>query len=119
FGTSEQREQLAAAIEQHAIEILIAGPLTRLGMDEAATLRQVRDFTLLVQDVRELSTRPVHILHIHHENRGGQVSGAWEGAGETRSSTSRRKAPAAPGSSSKRPAGHPAGTSKPFNSSGP
>ena len=83
FGSLEQRQQLADAVADNRIDVLIAGPLTRLGMDEAGTLQHVRDFTLLVQDVRELSERPLHVLLLHHENRGGNVSGAWEGAGDT------------------------------------
>ena len=83
FGSLEQRQQLADAVADNAIDVRIAGPLTRLGMDEAGTLQRVRDFTLLVQDVRDLSERPLHVLLLHHENRGGTVSGAWEGAGDT------------------------------------
>jgi Bifunctional DNA primase/polymerase, N-terminal/AAA domain len=83
FGNATQQQQLADAATTHDVDILIAGPLTRLGMDEAGTLQQVRDFTLMVQRVRELSGRALHVLLIHHENRAGQVSGAWEGAGDT------------------------------------
>ena len=83
FGTPSSAQQLADAIAEHEIDVLIAGPLTRLGMDEAGTLQHVRDFTLLIQDVRELSGRPVHVLLLHHENRGGTRLRRWEGAGDT------------------------------------
>jgi hypothetical protein len=83
FADRDSQQQLADAIKEHRIDVLVAGPLTRLGMDEAGTLQQVRDFMRLVQRVRELSGANVHVMLIHHENRGGQVSGAWEGAGDT------------------------------------
>ena len=62
---------------------MIIGPLTRSGMDEAGTLQEVRDFMALVADVRERAGRRVAFMLVHHENKGGQVSGAWEGAGDT------------------------------------
>jgi putative DNA primase/helicase len=83
FADTEKRQQLADAIREHEIDLVVAGPLTRLGMDEAGTLQQVRDFMGLVANVRELSQRRVAILLIHHENKGGKVSGAWEGSGDT------------------------------------
>lgn len=83
FADPDKRRQLAEAIRDHEIGLLVAGPLTRLGMDEAGTLQQVRDFMDLIGDVRELSGRRVAMLLIHHENKGGKVSGAWEGSGDT------------------------------------
>lgn len=52
-------------------------------MDEAGTLQHVRDFTGLLADVRRLAGRVVTFVLIHHENRAGTVSGAWEGAVDT------------------------------------
>ncbi len=63
--------------------MLIAGPLTRLGMDDAGTLQEVRAFMALVADVRKRSGRLLTVVLVHHENKGGAVSGAWEGAGDT------------------------------------
>lgn len=77
------REALAEAIESNEIDVLIAGPVTRLGMDDAGTLQEVRDFLGLVDEVRERSRRHVAVVLIHHENKGGKVSGAWEGSGDT------------------------------------
>ena len=58
-------------------------PVSRAGMDEAGTLQQTRDFMRLLAAVRERCGRPVAFLLIHHENKTGSVSGAWEGAGDT------------------------------------
>jgi hypothetical protein len=83
FSDAECRDRLTAAIREHEIDVVIVGPVTRSGMNEAGTLQEVRDFMALVDDVRTLSVRHVVVVLIHHENKGGQVSGAWEGAGDT------------------------------------
>jgi len=77
------REAIAAKIREGEVEVVILGPVTRLGMNEAGTLQEVRDFTALVDQVRAQTERGVAVVLIHHENKGGKVSGAWEGAGDT------------------------------------
>jgi hypothetical protein len=77
------REALAEAIDTGEVEVVIAGPVSRLGMNEAGTLQEVRDFMALVEEVRRHSGRRVAVVLIHHENKGGKVSGAWEAAGDT------------------------------------
>jgi hypothetical protein len=77
------RAALAAAIKGLELDVVVIGPITRSGMNEAGTLQQVRDYVLLLQDVRERAERRVTFILVHHENRGGQVSGAWEGAVDT------------------------------------
>lgn len=81
FAEPAWREALAAQLE--AVDVVIVGPVTRAGMNAAGTLQEVRDFMLLVGETRQLAGRPVTFVLIHHENKGGQVSGAWEGAGDT------------------------------------
>lgn len=83
FASEQWRAELARIVDDHQIDIIIAGPLTRIGMDEAGTLQQVRDFMRLVDDLRARSAQRVAVVLIHHENRAGAVSGAWEGAGDT------------------------------------
>jgi putative DNA primase/helicase len=83
FADAAQRERLAADIRRLQLDVVIVGPTTRVGMDEAGTLQQVRDFMQLVADVRRQAGRPVVFVLVHHENKGGKVSGAWEGAGDT------------------------------------
>jgi hypothetical protein len=83
LAKEEHREALAAGLREHAIDVVIAGPVTNFGMNEAGTLQQVRDFMELVGHLRHLSGRPLTVVLIHHENKGGQVSGAWEGSGDT------------------------------------
>jgi hypothetical protein len=83
FADVAWRETLAAVIAENEIDVLVVGPVTRSGMDEAGTLQQVRDFMALVADVRARSGRRLTVILIHHENKSGAVSGAWEGAGDT------------------------------------
>jgi AAA domain len=83
FGETSWRQRLAAAIGEQAIDVVIVGPITSSGMEAAGTLQEVRDFAALVDDVRDRSGRPVVFILVHHENRAGQVSGAWEPVGET------------------------------------
>lgn len=83
FADEQQRAFLADAIAQLELDILFAGPLTRIGMNEAGTLQQTRDFAALLADVRSRAQRPVTFALVHHENKAGDVSGAWEGAGDT------------------------------------
>lgn len=83
FAEEKCREALATAISKHEVDVVIVGPLTRSGMNEAGTLQQVAEFMRLVQQVRKSSSRCVAVVLVHHENKGGQVSGAWEGAGDT------------------------------------
>jgi hypothetical protein len=83
FAEQELRAQLARAIYEHELDLVVAGPVTQLGMDDAGTLQEVRNFAALVAEVRGRALRPVGFLLVHHENKGGRVSGAWEGVGDT------------------------------------
>ena len=77
-------EEVAARVAEHEIDLLIVGPLTRVGWEELGTLQQVRDFMdQAVAPFRAATGRRLTIVLIHHENKGGAVSGAWEGAGDT------------------------------------
>lgn len=83
FAESAWRKALAEKIRELEIDVLIVGPLTRAGMNEAGTLQDVAAFMELVAEVRRLAGRHITVVLIHHENKGGQVSGAWEGSGDT------------------------------------
>lgn len=76
-------ERVAEAAGALETDVLIVGPLTRIGMDELGTLQQVRDFMGEVAKFRAKSGRRLAVILVHHENKGGTVSGAWEGAGDT------------------------------------
>jgi hypothetical protein len=77
------REQLSEAITEHEIDMLAAGPVSRLGMVGGGTLDEIGAFMDLVAAVQRGCDLPPTVLLIHHENRQGQVSGAWEGVPDT------------------------------------
>lgn len=83
LAEESHREALAVAIRDLSADVVVLGPVTRSGMNEAGTLQEVRDFAALLADVRARAGRPVAFVLVHHENKGGKVSGAWEGAGDT------------------------------------
>ena len=83
FAELAWRTQLADTVRDRKVDVIIAGPLTRLGMDTAGTLQEVAAFMRLVDEVRQGSGRSLTPIIAHHENKGGAVSGAWEGAGDT------------------------------------
>jgi hypothetical protein len=68
------------AEELDGVDIVLAGPLSALGTEGGGTLDQVREFEGFMQSVRDLAARPISFVLVHHENRAGQVSGAWERA---------------------------------------
>lgn len=82
FADPAHRAWLAEAIVSFGVGIVFIGPLTRIGMNQAGTLQETRDFASLLADVRARAERPVTFAVVHHENKSGQVSGAWEGAGD-------------------------------------
>jgi hypothetical protein len=65
------------------VDLVIAGPLSGLGSEGGGTLDEVREFTGLMRNVRELAGRPIAFKLVHHENKAGSISGAWEGATDT------------------------------------
>lgn len=83
FAKESHRVALAAAIVTLELGVVIVGPVVVAGMEKAGTLQDVREFLALVDDVRDRSDRSVTFVLVHHENKGGEVSGAWEGAGDT------------------------------------
>jgi AAA domain len=83
FAQNGWRQLLAEQIRERQVDVLVVGPLTSSGMDAAGTLQEVREFAAHVEQVRELSGRPIAIVIVHHENKAAKVSGAWEGVGDT------------------------------------
>lgn len=78
FAELSHRDALAESLAD--VDLVIAGPLSWLGMEGGGTLGEVRDFVSLMQEVRDLAQRPIAFILVHHENKAGSISGAWEGA---------------------------------------
>lgn len=83
FASETAVAELAEIIEREKIDVLIAGPLARLGMDENGTLHEVATFMQRVAALRNAAGRPVAVILVHHSAKSGAVSGAWEGATDT------------------------------------
>lgn len=83
FAEAAWRERLAEIVQALDLGILFVGPLVSSGMEAAGTLQEVRAFIALVDEVRLIANRELAVVLVHHENKGGKVSGAWEGAGDT------------------------------------
>jgi AAA domain len=93
FANEDWRVELSEEIYKRKIDVVIIGPVTASGMLEAGTLQEVREFYGLVREVQcaqisieggGLSERQlVTFVLVHHENKAGQVSGAWEGVCDT------------------------------------
>jgi hypothetical protein len=85
FSFADERwlSYIAEFCREHEIDVVIVGPVVSAGMETAGTLQDVRRFLALVAEVREGSGRRLVNVLVHHENKGGKVSGAWEGVGDT------------------------------------
>jgi hypothetical protein len=78
FRNERLRWDLTTELDRHLIDLVIAGPLGRLGMEGGGTTDEIREFLKLVESVQaDCEIKPA-VLIVHHENRAGQVSGAWE-----------------------------------------
>jgi hypothetical protein len=78
FRDVAQRGQLAAAVDEHGIDLLIAGPLGRIGMEGAGTSDEIREFLTHVDEALGACLIRPALIPVHHENKAGTVSGAWE-----------------------------------------
>ena len=83
FADAAGREALAEIVRDQEIDVVIVGPITAAGMNAAGTLQEVREFAGHVQLVGVLAGRLVTFVLVHHDSKAGEVSGAWEGVGDT------------------------------------
>jgi hypothetical protein len=83
FTEDEDRSQLARLIRELEVDVVVIGPVTAAGMLSAGTIPEVRAFVALVETVQASSGRDVTFVLIHHENKAGAISGAWEGVCDT------------------------------------
>jgi hypothetical protein len=83
FRDELHRDELVRRINEDEVDVLVAAPLSRIGMQGGGTLDEIGEFAALVADVQKRCQRSLTVLLVHHENRAGQVSGAWEGFPDT------------------------------------
>ena len=81
FRDEEQRRTLIQRLNDVEADLLIAGPVKALGMHGGGTDDDIGDFLTYVEAVQRETG--VTVCLIHHENRQGQISGAWESRPDT------------------------------------
>jgi hypothetical protein len=74
---------LRTLLEELEIDVIAAGPVQRLGIQGGGTPEEVSAFIYNLELVRAELERPVGAMFYHHENKAGDVSGAWEGVPDT------------------------------------
>jgi hypothetical protein len=83
FTDADHRRDLVALIRELEIDVVFAGPVQRLGVEGGGTPAEVQAFVGLLALIRGELDRPLAFDLIHHENKSGDVSGAWEGVTDT------------------------------------
>jgi hypothetical protein len=83
FAADAHREALRELIEEHGFDVVAAGPVQRLGIEGGGTPEEVGAFIRNIELTRAALERPVAVVLAHHENKSGDVSGAWEGVPDT------------------------------------
>lgn len=80
---SAHRQGLADHIASSEVDLLVMGPLVTLGMVGGGTPDEISEFEGLLRQFKSLLDRPVALWIVHHENKQGDVSGAWERVPDT------------------------------------
>jgi hypothetical protein len=85
FTLSEvgHRKALARKIDAFAADVVTMGPLASIGAKGGGTPDDINEFGELVTSLRSLCRRPFALWIVHHENKAGKVSGAWERVPDT------------------------------------
>lgn len=83
FSVTTLADALAAAIAAHEVDVLVAGPIRRLGLEGGGTPAEAVAFMALVEDLQATCGRPLAVVLVHHENKGGDISGAFEAEFDT------------------------------------
>jgi hypothetical protein len=83
FRNDQHRAELVEVVRELEVDVLIAGPGSRLGLQGGGTPEEIKTFVNLLELVRAELDRPLAFELVLHENKAGEVSGAWEGATDT------------------------------------
>lgn len=78
FADERMRGALAAACDEFAADMLVVGPLVSLGVVGGGTPEEVSRFERLLRTFGAEVARMPFVWLIHHDNKAGDVSGAWE-----------------------------------------
>lgn len=83
FADPDHRAKLADCANEHRTDLLIVGPLIAVGAIGSGTPAEVHEFETYLTDLRALLDHPVAVELIHHSNKAGDVSGAWDRVPDT------------------------------------
>jgi hypothetical protein len=83
FDDEKLRAALVDVIQENDVDVLMAGPVLQLGVKGGGTPSEITEFMKLVDRVRVDLSRPLAVVLVHHDNKAGTVSGAWEGMTDT------------------------------------
>ncbi len=72
------RQAIAEEITANQTQLVVVGPLVSLGAKGTGTPDDVNEFAALISDLRSRTQQPFALWIVHHENKAGDVSGAWE-----------------------------------------
>lgn len=74
----EYRASLATEIARTDSDLVMVGPLASIGAKGTGTPDEISEFDSYIGDLRSRCPRPFAPWIVHHENKAGDVSGAWE-----------------------------------------
>jgi len=80
---NEHVAAIATAVRLHDVDVLLAGPIRRLGLEGGGTPAETVSFMALLDRVRDAAGRPLAIVLVHHDNKLGDISGAFEAEFDT------------------------------------
>jgi len=83
FADPDHRAKLAEGVTAHRTDLLIVGPLIAVGAIGGGTPAEVHEFETYLTNLRALLDHPVAVELIHHSNKAGDVSGAWDRVPDT------------------------------------
>ncbi len=83
FTDEGLREDLAELVNDKQIDVIIAGPIKKIGFRGGGTPDDVETFMQSVDEFRDMCERDLCVVFLHHTNKTGTVSGAWDGEGDT------------------------------------
>lgn len=77
------RDYLGQTISELEIDLLMLGPLATIGMKGGGTPDEINAFSELLRDIQRKCTGDLAYWIIHHENKAGDISGAWNRVPDT------------------------------------
>jgi AAA domain len=83
LGDEDHRMALAEHVSKTNTDVVVMGPLATLGMIGGGTPDEISAFERLLRLTRAFVQRAFAFWVVHHENKAGDVSGAWERVPDT------------------------------------